>query len=271
MRLLIRSLCSSLHLILFLAGGLSGQSLVSLEYWEFNDVAGKSFDTGANDGMTNSGDNGTHWNLGGTVSNSMETDGNGNFVISNHNGQTYRKLPDPGYTTPYSSGKYRLEMNFTSWNLDNSSNGAMGMELVDASNARVLSFTLGVDTNDTSKGKFQFAGISEGSTRQDKLIYGNQTVDLSHSTRYGIAIEFDFDNDTLEFFADGNSIRTVTDFNATEFSQLKFFTNNPWTANSTVSLDSMGLLQIPEPETYALTLGLLLLLALSARRLSRVG
>ena len=94
---------------------------------------------------------------------------------------------------------------------------------------------------------------------------------VNTSTAYAIAVEFDFDGNTLQFLVDGNSVRTVTDFNANEFSQLKFFTNTPWSVNSTVSLDSMGLLQIPEPETYALTLGLLVLLALSARRLLRAG
>lgn len=267
MSLLIRMLKVLFCFSLFAQGVLQGQSLIALEYWDFNDVAGKSFSNAAfPNGMVNSGNNATYWNNGGTGG-TMQTDGNGHFVISGRNGQTNRKLPnDPGYSNPYNSGKYRLEMNLAEWGLDNTTAGAMGMELVDANNVRVLSMTLGVDTNDSSKGKIQFAGISDSSTRQDKLAYGNKEVGLSNTGAFAIAIEFDFDNDTLKFFANGETVRSITDFNATEFSQLKFFTNNPWSTNSTVSLDSMGLLQVPEPATYALMLGLSVLAMLGLKR-----
>ena len=207
-----------------------------MEYWEFNDVAGKSFATAGNpNGMINSGDNASYWNFGGT-SGTMQTDGNGNFVIAGDNGQTYRRLPDQGYGTPYSTGKYRMEMDFNSWDLDGTVAAAsLGMELVDSSGARIASFQLGTDNS--NNGRFQFSGISNGA-----LVYQSTVVGLVNTnTAHAIAVEFDFDNNTLDFLLNGTSVRAITDFDATEFSQLKFFTNNPWSANSTVSLDSMGL------------------------------
>lgn len=264
MRLLIK-LILDFHftLILLAAGGLQAQSLTSLEYWEFNDLAGKSFSTTSNpNGMVNSGDNASYWNFGGT-SGTMQTDGNGNFVITGHSGQTYRKLPDdPGYANPYSTSKYRMEMDFNSWNLDGTVAGSsLGMELVDSSGARIASFLLGTDTSNNAR--FQFSGISNGA-----LVYQSEDVGLVNTTTaYAVAAEFDFDNNTLDFLLNGTSVRAITDFDATEFAQMKFFTNNPWSANSTVSLDSMGLHQvIPEPQTYALTLGVFALLVRSLRR-----
>jgi hypothetical protein len=241
---------------------LHAQAVNSLEFWEFNDVAGKTFNTGSNDGMVNSGVNASNWNFGGTSGGTMQTDGNGNFVISAHGGQTFRKLPnDPGYGTPYSTGKYRMEMDFNSWNLDNTATGSsMGMELVNTSGARIAAFLLGTDNSNNAR--FQFSGISNSS-----LVYQSSSVDLVNAnTANSIALEFDFDNNTMKFLVNDSSVRSISDFDADEFSQLKFFTNNLWSTNSTVSLDSMGLLQIPEPKTYALIFSFLALAALGFRR-----
>lgn len=180
-----------------LSGALHAQAINYLEYWEFDDDAGKSFNTGSNNGMVNSGTNASTWNFGGT-SGTMQTDGNGNFVISGHDGQTYRKLPnDPGYGTPYGTGKYRMEMNFNSWNLDNTAAGSsMGMELVDTSGARIAAFILGTDNS--NNGRYQFSGVSNGS-----LIYQSSSVDLVNAnTANSIALEFDFDNNTMGFFGE---------------------------------------------------------------------
>lgn len=265
MSLLIRMLKVFFCFSLFAQGVLQGQNLIALEYWDFNDVVGKSFATTSNpNGMVNSGNNASNWNFGGT-SGTMQTDGNGNFVITGHNGQTYRKLPnDPGYSTPYNSGKYRMEMDFNSWNLDGTAAGSsLGLELVNTSGARIAAFQLllFLGTDNSNNARFQFSGISNGI-----LVYESVTVNLLNAdTAYAIALELDFDNDTLDFLLNGTSVRSITDFNATEFSQLKFFTNNPWSTNSTVSLDSMGLLQVPEPATYALMLGLSVLAMLGLK------
>ena len=269
MCLLIKNihLASSLVLALTFGTALSTQSLSALEYWEFNDVAGKSFSTSSNpDNMANSGSNNSYWNHGATGG-SMETDGNGNFVVSQHAGQTYRSLPENGYSTPYSSGRYRLEMNLTSWSLDATANGAsLALDLVDAGNAKVAGMLIGTDNSGNAR--FQFWGVSASATGStNNLAYQAHNL-ASHTsvTPASIAVEFDFDNETLEYFVDGSSIRVIDDFNATEFSELKFFTNNPWTTGSTVSIDSMGLIGVPEPETYALTMGLIVLVVLGIRK-----
>ena len=82
---------------------------VDLESFEFND-SGASFNTFINNGTVDSS-----WNFGSVSA--VETDGSGNLSIGPNlpNGQVYRKIDYSGY--PYSSGTYRLEIDFDSASL----------------------------------------------------------------------------------------------------------------------------------------------------------
>ena len=96
---------------------------VDLESFEFNDLAGASFNTFINNGTVDSS-----WNFGSVST--VETDGSGNLSIGPNlpNGQVYRKIDYSGY--PYSSGTYRLEIDFDSVSFasgDNNGNVGVGM------------------------------------------------------------------------------------------------------------------------------------------------
>ena len=112
---------------------------VKLDYFEFNDVAGKTFgtstvagwaNTGVLDSRRNFGD--VKQNPGGTTgtASAFKTDGSGNMILTGLQGQTFRKLggssPTGAYTTPLgastllggaATGIYRFELNLASWSL----------------------------------------------------------------------------------------------------------------------------------------------------------
>ena len=82
-----------------------------------------SFNTFINNGTVDSS-----WNFGSVST--VETDGSGNLSIGPNlpNGQVYRKIDYSGY--PYSSGTYRLEIDFDSASFasgDNNGNLGVGM------------------------------------------------------------------------------------------------------------------------------------------------
>ena len=100
--------------------------------------------------------------------------------------------------------------------------------------------------------------------------FGSQAINTTSSSGIEIALEFDYDADTAEYIVDGSTIRTINDFGGDHIGQLKIFTNNNWSTNSSILIDEIGLLQvIPEPSTYALFSGLVAItLAIRSRRLN---
>ena len=234
-----------------------------IDYWYFEDVSGKSFNSTAG-GIENSGSVGSYWNFGGPGT-TMRTDGSGNFEISGHAGQTYRKISPTYDPTTYASGVYRLDLKLTSWNLDDSSNGNLGIELVDPSNNKIAGITIGVDGNDSSKAKIQFASHSTSSTQTGNLAYQNREALLVDNDGISLAVELDYDSSAAKFLVNGLSVREINDFNGAAFTEFKFFTNSNWVAGSTVYVDSMGIEAIPEPSSYATLFGLIVLLTACIR------
>ncbi len=210
-----------------------------LEYFTFDDVAGKSFNTFANTGSL-----GSVWNNGGPGS-TVFTDGAGNLVVSNLNGQIFRKIPDAGtanadasndeYAEPFTNGSYRLEMDLSEWALDPSASGnltfaaltnktggiAAGIRLKrqDATTARLQLFH-----NDTNFRSFDFA--------------------LTNLSGIAAAIEFDFDAGTATYYTNGVQTHAFSNFtNASQVATIRFNTDNNWSTNSVVKIGKMGFSQ----------------------------
>ncbi|WP_168433489.1 PEP-CTERM sorting domain-containing protein [Pontiella sulfatireligans] len=236
--------------VLFAAGGVFA---APVEYFGFNEASGISI--GAS---TNTGTIGSVWNFGGPGT--VAQDGGGNLVIdTTHAGAMYRKLPGKGtananatldqYATPITTGAYRLEIDITSWDLTANAVGAdmtwfassqssggvnlagIRLEKDSATTARIRLFT---DLTGTAGG------------------FRNYAYSLTEAGGANVAIEFDFDNNTVEYFIDGDSKQTFSDFEATQLGTLVFNTDAAWIAGSTVSINEMGLDVIPEPATLGL-------------------
>ena len=75
-------------------------------------------------GFANSGSNGLLLELR-RFSNGASTDGNGNLVVTGKTGAVYRKTKAsadaPGYSPALTTGKYRLTLDISSWNMSDGS------------------------------------------------------------------------------------------------------------------------------------------------------
>jgi hypothetical protein len=223
--------------ILF-AGILTAQT--QLSYWTFDtDVAGASFNNG-NGGMTNTGTKGGTWNHGKTVG--METDGLGNLVISNV-ASKYRKFPDGGYPAgEFTSGKYRLVIDFTAWKMDATNSGSLAFEVTDIAGNRIVGLNLYAEKGLDAKVRFSAACASGW---QGKGVdYASYIGSLVNANAPTLAIEFDFDYDTVSYLVNGAVLKTITDFNANSLHQLKIFTDAKWSLSAQASINEMGLIKL---------------------------
>lgn len=212
-----------------------------LEYWTFDtDASGASFDNG-HGGILNSGSNASLWNLGKVKG--MKADGAGHFVVS-RTGSTYRKVPARKYAADqYTSGRYRLVIEFASWDLDPASNGSIAFEVVDANNKRVVGLNLFAEKG--TEARIRFSASSAGGWQGSGFDYAGYLANLKEDRTMRLAIEFDLDNDTATYFVNGTVGKTISDFNAISLAQIKFFTDRKWSALGTVKINEMGLLQLP--------------------------
>jgi hypothetical protein len=231
----------AMALLVLFAGGVFAAE--PYEYWTFdNDAAAKAF--GAN--WENSGVLGSVWNYGGPGT--ISTDGAGSLVVSNHPGQVYRKLPDAGtanadpsldqYAEPFTSGVYRLEMDFSSWELDSA---AVGSDMTFAAlnqNSGTTIAGIRLQVFDSSTARVQLFGDYAGTAAG----YRNFEFGLTNAVAVSFAIEFDFDNGTATYSTNGVQTHSFTDFEATQLGQIQFNTDSVWPVTSTVVIDQMGLL-----------------------------
>ena len=219
-----------------------------LEYWDFDsDAASKAF--GAN--WVNSGSLDSEWNFGGPGE--IATDGLGSLIVSNHSGQMFRKLPKAGtananpsndvYAASFTTGVYRLEMDFSSWELpDGADSGNLELQVVSGGSAvaaiRLMASTAG------NAAWIQLMGKESGS--QTYNTYGQGVGSTNKATATTAAIEFDFDNNTIEYFINEVSKKSTNTFNEVGFDQLVFTTDSNWSPNNVVTIDSMGLSEFVE-------------------------
>ncbi|NDV63185.1 hypothetical protein G0Q06_12035 [Puniceicoccales bacterium CK1056] len=225
-------------LFLFIVGNLNAQE-VPLEFWNFDDPSG----TDLND-LSNSGTLGSNWNF-----NTPEdlTNGSGQFVIGSGAGVYTRKLPDGAnedgatnkYAFPITTGKYLFEVTFASWTADAASVGdSWNFKIQDSTGANVANIIWQVDTASTTR--IRASTIATAGTQQYFRNYNS--TGLTQSTAVTLAIEFDFDNDTVRYLLDGVEEFSATDFSGDGISGWVYSKGGVWTSTATsLTLESMGL------------------------------
>ncbi|NDV63184.1 PEP-CTERM sorting domain-containing protein [Puniceicoccales bacterium CK1056] len=256
----------SLLFCLLLSFSLAQGQIVPLEYWDFeSDSSG----TDLND-LSNSGSLGSSWNF-----NTPEdlTNGSGQFVIGSGAGVYTRKLPDGAneagttnlYASPLTTGKYLFEVTFAGWTADAASVGdTWNFKIQDSTGANVANIIWQVDTASTTR--LRASTIANAGATQYFRQYNS--TGLTQSTAVTLAIEFDFDNDTVRYLLDGVEEFSATDFSGDGISGWVYSKGGAWTSTETsLTLESMGLSQVvPEPSTYALVTSLCVLAFLVVRR-----
>lgn len=231
-------------------------AVTPLEYFTFEtDSAGSSF--GPN--WANSGSLGSEWNYGGPGT--MAANGFGQMVISNHTGQAFRKLPKAGtanaaagadeYATPFTTGEYRLDFDFSSWSLDGTATvgGQVDLQLRPAAGSGSV-VGIRLKLQDASTARVQLysdlaaAGFQNG--------FRNFDFALSELSAQSFAIAFDFDNDTVDYYYNGSLTNSFSDFSAAQLGTIQFSSNTAWDPDHVVSIEQMGVVAIPEPATLGL-------------------
>ena len=244
---------------------------IALELWEFEDAAGLSFKGQATvefpnpSGFANTGSNGTSWNFGG-FTNGASTDGNGNLVVTGKTGAVYRKTKAsadaPGYSPALTTGKYRLTLDISSWNMSagsillDAAGGPTGGTRVAALKLehRPESATGTGEEGDPVVTKPAHARVQAVIKSTSSASAGYQYVAFelaeSGSTPFSAYIEFDLDNDTAEFVVDG-IVRgsAVTDLDSADLTMLKFSQDSNYVATNEVKIASMGLYEIIDTTT----------------------
>ncbi|CAI8280927.1 MAG: Uncharacterised protein [Opitutia bacterium UBA7350] len=211
-----------------------------LEYWSFGaDTAGASFENG-NGGIKNSGINASLWNHGKVKG--MEADGLGHFVLAN-TGSSYRRVPALDYPiVPYSSGRYRLVIEFKAWSLDPSNNGSLGFEVSDANNRRIVGLNLSAEKG--TEAKIRFSARSATGWQGKGIDYAGYQTQLKENRTIRCTIDFDLDNATATYYVNGAVVKTITDFKADSIAQIKFFTDSKWSKLNTVKIQEMGFIRL---------------------------
>ena len=212
-----------------------------LEYWDFNtDLSGASFDNGRG-GIKNTGSHASLWNHGKVTG--MVANGTGQFVI-NGSGSAYRKVAASGFATgAKTAGHYQLVVVFSEWNLDSTSKGALGFEVVDTNGKRVVALHLYPENALESKIRLSAASATGYQGRGYDFAGHLSSISTNVPTR--VVVDFNLDTDTVIYLINGTQLKVVSDFSATSLSHLKFFTDAKWSKQNSVSIDSMGLVKLP--------------------------
>ena len=212
-----------------------------LEYWDFNtDLSGASFDNGRG-GIKNTGSHASFWNHGKVSG--MAANGSGQFVI-NGSGSAYRKVAANGFATGVmTTGHYQLVVEFSAWNLDSTSKGALGFEVVDTNGKRVVALHLYPENALESKIRLSAASATGYQGRGYDFAGHLSSIATNVPTR--VVVDFNLDTDTVIYLINGTQLKVVSDFSATSLNHLKFFTDAKWSKQNSVSIDSMGLVKLP--------------------------
>jgi len=260
------------------------QADVQIDFFEFNDVAGKTFGTSTVAGWANTGVFDSRWNFGdvkqnpggttGTAS-AFKTDGSGNMILTGLQGQTFRKLgasTTGAYTTPFNAssvvsgaatGIYRFELNLASWSL--AANGVNGNSF----QAMLTSAASGTDIagirlmlNNGASRIQMFTDSTE--TGAQNNFHNIDFAALTGNPAQNLAIELDYNTGGIKYFVNGVTVKNYTNFNKVAIGSFQLSTSGEngspttgtfWSPGNTVSVNSMGLSMVSTtpPPTSNLT------------------
>ena len=258
-----------------------GESWSALEDFQLSDANG----TGTN-GLSNTGTNGNTFDVN-SQGGKFVTNGSGLAVTSGDAGGWTRFFPGNGstgndgqedrYATSYGTGKFRIEFVLGGYDFTNHAVAVNGQDefelnLRDGSNTVIAGLRLRIkDSNgDGVADQFQTHHLGVNGNKYS----GNLGVDSSAGTNISsMAIEFDFDNDTIFYERNGNMVagtgvsgNDLGAFAANNFDQLTIGTEGTWnTAGTFLNTDSFTLYTaVPEPS--GMLLGMMGLVGLLHRR-----
>ena len=258
---------------------------VKLDYFEFNDVAGKTFGTSTVAGWANTGVLDSRWNFGdvkqnpggttGTAS-AFKTDGSGNMILTGLQGQTFRKLggssPTGAYTTPLgastllggaATGIYRFELNLASWSLvANGLNGNSFQAMLTSAASGTDIAGIRLKLNDGAS-QIQMYTDSTDSGAQNNF-HNIDFAALTGNPAQNLAIELDYNTGGIKYLVNGDTVKNYTNFNKVAIGSLQLTTSGVngspttgtfWSPDNTVSVNSMGLSMVSTtpPPTSNLT------------------
>ena len=262
------------------------QADVQIDFFEFNDVAGKTFGTSTAAGWANTGVFDSRWNFGNVSQNpggvnaagtqAFKTDGSGNMILTGLQGQTFRKLggssPAGAYTTPFNAssvvsgaatGIYRFELNLASWSLDANglnNNSFQAMLTSAASGTDIAGIRLKL--NDGAS-QIQMYTDSTDSGAQNNF-HNIDFAALTGNPAQNLAIELDYNTGGIKYLVNGVTVKNYTNFNKVAIGSLQLTTSGVngspttgtfWSPDNTVSVNSMGLSMVSTtpPPTSNLT------------------
>jgi hypothetical protein len=260
------------------------QADVQIDFFEFNDVAGKTFGTSTAAGWANTGVFDSRWNFGNVSQNpggvnaagtqAFKTDGSGNMILTGLQGQTFRKLgasTTGAYTTPLgastllggaATGIYRFELNLASWSLDANglnNNSFQAMLTSAASGTDIAGIRLKL--NDGAS-QIQMYTDSTDSGAQNNF-HNIDFAALTGNPAQNLAIELDYNTGGIKYLVNGDTVKNYTNFNKVAIGSLQLTTSGVngspttgtfWSPDNTVSVNSMGLSMVPEPSTGSMIL-----------------
>ncbi len=222
-------------MVAVVAGLAMSASAGMLECWEMNDASGTALNA-----ITNTGSIGSSWNYGGYT-----TDGAGNLAVPGDSGLNTRKAPPSFYATALAgSDTYSFFVDFGAWNMDAASQGdSLNCKLLNSAGTMIANIIFEVDSASTVRLRMA----------SNNANYRNYAYTLTEAAGISARIDFNFGNDTAEYFIDDVSKNSFVNFTATNIGQVLMGKNGAWTtAASSLDIDEIGLSVIPEPATLGM-------------------
>jgi hypothetical protein len=126
--------------------------------------------------------------------------------------------------------------------MDATNSGSLAFEVTDIAGNRIVGLNLYAEKGLDAKVRFSAACASGW---QGKGVdYASYIGSLVNANAPTLAIEFDFDYDTVSYLVNGAVLKTITDFNANSLHQLKIFTDAKWSLSAQASINEMGLIKL---------------------------
>jgi len=220
-----------------------------LSYWDFNSSPNGT----ALQSVTNTGTIPAPW--AGLATTEGKADGAGNFTISG-TGNWTRKA---ALSTPLTSGKYRAELNLSGWNINSGVTGVnnLAFKVLDATSGNSMAnFVFDIQSNTNVRVRYSTYARSDNGATIEQTFRDGASYSLLQAAPVSLAIDFDFDNNTVDYLLNGTSLYTSTSttsqFWGTQAHTLSLVKAGTWGSNSTLSIDSFGLTQVPEPSSLLL-------------------